>query len=129
MRSLLLILAAAAAGVRAQSKGAKCEYIKDVKSQPDPLIGFTPGKATFPCDMMSPIKFGPVPKGCAKLEVIVARGTSEPGDFGTVVGDPLVARVKRDLPGGEARGYPVQVRAEFGILGVACASDGKDPDV
>jgi pimeloyl-ACP methyl ester carboxylesterase len=26
-----------------------------------------------------------------------------------IVGDPLVARVKRDLPGVEVRGYPVQV--------------------
>lgn len=39
-----------------------------------------------------------------------ARGTSESGDLGMVVGDPLVARVKRDMPGVNVRGYPVQVR-------------------
>jgi hypothetical protein len=39
----------------------------------------------------------------------VARGTTEPGDIGMIVGDPLVARVKRDMPGVEVRGYPVQV--------------------
>lgn len=37
----------------------------------------------------------------------VARGTSEPGSFGLIVGDPLVAAVKRQVPG--ARGYAVQV--------------------
>ncbi|KAF2670227.1 alpha/beta-hydrolase [Microthyrium microscopicum] len=42
---------------------------------------------------------GPVPTGCAKLEIIVGRGTSEGGKLGVVVGDPLVARVARDLPG------------------------------
>jgi hypothetical protein len=53
------------------------------------------------------VPFGPVPAGCAKYEVLVARGTSEPGAFGSMVGDPLVARVVKLLP--EARGYPVQV--------------------
>jgi len=62
---------------------------------------------------MGAIPFGPVPKGCAKLEVIVARGTSEPGPFGMIVGDPLVARVKRDLKGVDARGYPVQYPASM----------------
>jgi hypothetical protein len=57
--------------------------------------------------MGGPIPFGPVPAGCAKYEVLVARGTSEPGDFGSMVGDPLVARVHKLLP--DARGYPVQV--------------------
>ena len=41
---------------------------------------------------------------------ISARGTSEPGDLGQIVGDPLVARVKRDLKDATAQGYPVQVR-------------------
>jgi alpha-beta hydrolase superfamily lysophospholipase len=36
------------------------------------------------------------------------RGTSEVGEFGMIVGDPLVARVKRDMPGENVRGYPVQ---------------------
>src|ERR1700744_2466722 len=40
--------------------------------------------------------------------LFTARGTSEPGQFGTVVGDPLIARVIRDM-GKDVRGYPVQV--------------------
>jgi len=40
----------------------------------------------------------------------VARGTSEPGSFGLIVGDPLVAAVKRQVPG--ARGYAVQYPAD-----------------
>jgi hypothetical protein len=43
----------------------------------------------------------------------LARGTSEPGQLGQVVGDPVVARVKRDLPGVDVRGYPVQVRIKL----------------
>jgi hypothetical protein len=42
-----------------------------------------------------------------------ARGTSEPGPFGFIVGDPLVAGVKKLLP--EARGYAVQVKAQSSI--------------
>ena len=40
-----------------------------------------------------------------------------------VVGDPLVARVKRDLPGVEARGYPVQVRISY-LLSRCQVADG-----
>jgi hypothetical protein len=47
-----------------------------------------------------------------KMVMGVARGTSESGDLGMIVGDPLVARVKRDMPGVNVRGYPVQVRKE-----------------
>jgi len=61
--------------------------------------------------MGAPIPFGKVPTGCAKFEIIVARGTSEPGDLGMIIGDPLVARVKRDMPGENVRGYPVQYPA------------------
>lgn len=42
------------------------------------------------------------------LTYYTARGTSELGDFGMVVGDPLLALVKEAIP--EARGYAVQVR-------------------
>jgi hypothetical protein len=42
---------------------------------------------------------------------VKARGTSELGELGMIVGDPLVARVKRDLKGVNVRGYPVQVSA------------------
>jgi cutinase len=54
-----------------------------------------------------------IASGCAALEVLVARGTSEVnyeakgGKFGIVVGDPLISNLTLVLPG--ARGYPVQV--------------------
>lgn len=51
--------------------------------------------------------YGPAPKGCADFEIIDARGTSEPGSFGLIVGDGIVNKVKYAIPG--ARGYAVQV--------------------
>jgi hypothetical protein len=53
------------------------------------------------------VALGPAPKGCSAFEILVARGTGEPGSFGMIVGDGLVNRVKRLVPG--ARGYAVQV--------------------
>jgi hypothetical protein len=44
-----------------------------------------------------------------EMLIDAARGTSEPGDLGMVIGDPLVARIKRDMPKEKVRGYPVQV--------------------
>jgi len=122
--TLVLSLAVAAVVAMPQSpvtepKGEalpKCQKTTDIKPLADPLQQFKPKSANFPCDMGSPIPFGPVPKGCAKFEVIVARGTSEPGDFGSMVGDPLVARIKRDMPGVNVRGYPVQYPADAGGL-------------
>ena len=127
MRSIIILAALAAGGVEA----ATCQYLKDIKPVTDPFLQNKPDSATFPCDMGSAIPLGKVPTGCAKFEIIVgqstslppyfdandyllelpypARGTSEPGDLGVIVGDPLVARVKRDMPGIEVRGYPVQV--------------------
>ncbi|KAF2420193.1 alpha/beta-hydrolase [Tothia fuscella] len=90
---------------------AQCQNIGDIKPVEDPLKLFAPGKATFPCNMGAPVPLGKVPTGCAKFEIIVARGTTEPGDLGMIVGDPLVARVKRDMPGVAVRGYPVQYPA------------------
>jgi hypothetical protein len=71
------------------------------------------------------VPFGPAPAGCSDYELIIGilpqcsenvqanqyllflgRGTGEPGPFGKIVGDPLMAQVKRLLP--EARGYAVQ---------------------
>jgi hypothetical protein len=135
--------------VNAQNMGPKanCTKFADIKPIPDPFYMFEPGKADFHCDMGVPIPFGPVPAGCAKLEIIVgkclendlsvltlsfvlrfklvafnaaknfevmltiiaARGTSEPGPLGQIVGDPLVARVKRDMKEISVQGYPVQV--------------------
>lgn len=109
---------------------------------------FDPKDAMFPCDMGSAVPLGPVPKGCAALEVIVgkfflylsldlestpgnninitARGTTEPGDFGMVVGDPLIARLKRDMPGVNVRGYPVQYPASMlSVLSDAGPNDVK----
>jgi len=40
-----------------------------------------------------------------------ARGTSEPGPFGVIVGDPLVKNVVGAMPG--ARGYAVQVNTKL----------------
>jgi cutinase len=110
------LLAAANAQKEFGGKGpgtpkAGCLKLADIKPIKDPLTMFEPGKADFHCDMGAPIPFGPVPSGCTKLEIIVARGTSEPGPLGNIVGDPLVARVKRDLKEATAQGYPVQYPA------------------
>lgn len=105
MLKALTILAAIAAEVTAQ-----CQKVSEIKIPEDPLKQLAPGKATFPCDFGAPVKLGNIPTGCAKHEIIVARGTSEVGPFGVIVGDPLVARVQRDMPGVNVRGYPVQVR-------------------
>jgi cutinase len=56
---------------------------------------------------------GPAPKGCSKYEILVARGTGEPGPFGSVVGDQLVRTVTRQLPG--SRGYAVQYPANMNM--------------
>ncbi|KAF2670435.1 alpha/beta-hydrolase [Microthyrium microscopicum] len=56
-----------------------------------------------------------IPTGCADLEILVARGTSEPdykegnGKFGVIIGDPLIGNLTKTLTG--ARGYPVQYPA------------------
>jgi hypothetical protein len=47
----------------------------------------------------------------------IARGTSEPGPLGVVCGDPVLARIKRELPGVNVIGYPVQVRNTHFHLG------------
>jgi len=62
---------------------------------------------------IGPVKLGPAPTGCSKYELIVGRGTGEPGPFGAVVGDPLVATVTKLLPG--SRGYAVQYPANFDL--------------
>jgi len=115
MKYQIILAALAAAGAQAQKGKAKgkCQTVQEIltKPAPDPLVPFTPGTADFPCNMGAAIPMGKVPTGCADLEIIVARGTSEPGELGMVVGDPLVARVKRDMAGVNVRGYPVQYPA------------------
>jgi len=123
MRYSIILVAAAAAGIEAQKAACQNTTSAALTQPRDPFVQFAPGRATFPCDMGAPIPFGKVPTGCAKLEIIVARGTSESGDLGMIVGDPLVARIKRDMPGENVRGYPVQYPAarsgvEVGIADV-----------
>jgi len=57
------------------------------------------------------VPLGPAPSGCAALEVMIARGTFEPGSFGTMVGDPVLAAVKKEMTGEDVRGYAVQYPA------------------
>jgi len=57
------------------------------------------------------MKMGPAPTGCSKYEILIARGTGELGDFGFIVGDPLLKRVRQALP--EVRGYAVQYPANM----------------
>lgn len=114
MRYTLIIAAVAVvnvveAGVATEQK--ECQKTKEVKPLEDPLAQITPGKAVFPCDFGASVPLGKVPTGCAAFEIIVARGTSEPGQLGIIVGDPVVARVQRDLPDVKVRGYPVQYPA------------------
>jgi hypothetical protein len=87
-----------------------------------------PAMANVPKNMgKNPVPFGPKPGGCSAFEILVgvytrnafcrgysdegqqpARGTSEPGPFGVIAGDPLVAGVAKLVQG--SRGYAVQVR-------------------
>jgi hypothetical protein len=75
--ALAALAALAAVTVEAQApkgkgKGkGKCQRTKDVKPAEDPLVQFSPGSAVFPCDFGAGIPLGKVPKGCAKLEIIV----------------------------------------------------------
>lgn len=45
--------------------------------------------------------------GSMELTYYTARGTSELGDYGMIVGDPLLALVAAAVP--DSRGYAVQV--------------------
>jgi len=58
----------------------------------------------------TPVPFGPKPAGCSAFEIWVARGTSEPGPFGVIVGDNLVAGVAKLVA--DSRGYAVQYPAD-----------------
>ena len=50
------------------------------------------------------------PLSCVAVEVLFARGTSQPPGYGRV-GDPVVAGVERGLPAGTVRGYAVRYPA------------------
>jgi len=116
MKSYVLLAAVAALGVEAQ-KGGKAKDPYQYKAgdklpdniNPLELFDKTP---SWPSNFGgAKMQMGPAPKGCHPFEIIVARGTSEPGPFGTIVGDPLVARVQRDMGKDKVRGYAVQYDA------------------
>ncbi|KAF2436099.1 alpha/beta-hydrolase [Tothia fuscella] len=69
----------------------------------------------------SPVPFGPKPAGCSNFELLIARGTSEPGPFGVIVGDPLVRAVSALIPG--TRGYAVQYPADATATSVSTGSN------
>jgi cutinase len=50
---------------------------------------------------------------CSDVELVVARGTSEPGTLGVVVGDNVLAETRRALPGRNVTGYAVEYPAGF----------------
>lgn len=65
----------------------------------------------------TPIANGPIPTGCADLEVLIARGTGEGGPYGAIVGDPLMKRLNKEL-GSKVQGYAVQYPASSNITGM-----------
>jgi len=61
--------------------------------------------------MAQGVALGPAPKGCSPFEILVARGTGEPGPFGVIVGDFLVPAIAKQVLG--SRGYAVQYPASI----------------
>jgi len=111
MKYFILYAALAAFSVDAQKKDPYQYKAGDKAPEVDPLVPLDktpPWPSNFGG---SAIAKGPTPGGCAPFELIVARGTSEPGPFGTIVGDPVVARCQRDLGKDVCRGYAVQYDA------------------
>lgn len=53
---------------------------------------------------------------CSKLELVIARGTGEPGEYGDGVGDPLFNATKAQIP--DISAYPVNYPANW-TLGVS----------
>jgi len=56
----------------------------------------------------------PEPKGCAKYELIIARGTGESGPYGAIVGDMLVRKVNYTLKH-DVQAYAVNYPASFNM--------------
>jgi cutinase len=50
---------------------------------------------------------------CTSVDVVVARGTSEPGTLGTIVGDPVYAALQTALAGVTTSSYPVNYPASL----------------
>ncbi|TID22001.1 carbohydrate esterase family 5 protein [Venturia nashicola] len=88
-------------------------FVAAVTATPTPQgpPNFPPGMTLLPGQLTTNVTYGPAPKGCSKYELIIARGTGEPGPFGAVTGDPLVAAVTAAIP--DSRGYAAQYPANF----------------
>jgi cutinase len=52
---------------------------------------------------------------CTSIDVVVARGTTEPGTLGWIVGDPVYSALKRAISGKTWNGYPVDYPADLSI--------------
>ncbi len=50
---------------------------------------------------------------CADIDVVVARGTGEPGTLGIIVGDPVYAALRLRLSGHSTSAYPVNYPASL----------------
>ena len=50
---------------------------------------------------------------CAAIDVVVARGTFEPGALGTIVGDPVYAAIQKALSSSTTSSYPVNYPADL----------------
>jgi hypothetical protein len=125
MKTFVILLA-----LKAVKGIAICIPTEDVEAGklPDPLVPFKSGQPTSSCDFLGDVPYGKIPTGCGDLEVLYgmlspfmlrtmhkltfsARGTGEPGNLGMVVGDPIHARIERDVGAFiNVQGYPVQVR-------------------
>jgi cutinase len=50
-------------------------------------------------------------QACSDVELVVARGTGEPGTLGVIVGDPVLSAVRQQLPLQNVGSYPVDYPA------------------
>lgn len=50
---------------------------------------------------------------CSDVDVVVTRGTGEPGTLGVIVGDPVFAALKKDLSGESVSSYAVRYPASL----------------
>ena len=51
---------------------------------------------------------------CTDLDVVVARGTFEPGTLGIIVGDPVYSALQNNIKGKSLSAYPVAYPADLG---------------
>jgi cutinase len=61
------------------------------------------------------VSAAPASAACTDIDVVVARGTGEPGTLGWIVGDPVYAALKRKIPLRSFMGYPVNYPADLSI--------------